>query len=315
MMKDAMPARIFCLDAPTAAEIEQVWPGAPKISLLENSFVAESRAPSPPIRHADSDLITIIYTSGTSGEPKGVVLNAGNINHMLGCTSARLDQLMGPAVNPDRIFHYLPFCFAGSWILMLSALARNSILTLSTDIAKLAEELKLAAPDYFLNVPTLLERVRAGIVKAMGERGGVAETIFTRSQKADVPFMRQTADFSLVSRGGYRAIRLNYQVPELGLVIVLPDDIEGAGAVARRLGANELAELFTALRERVAAQTPRLLQTAEVLATLDVLAGLAELAASRQYCRPEIVDAARLAATRRRSPPGHASSAGRPADR
>jgi DNA mismatch repair protein MutS len=48
--------------------------------------------------------------------------------------------------------------------------------------------------------------------------------------------------------------------------------------------------LFVALRDRVAAQTGRLLQTAEVLATLDVLASLAELAASRQYCRPELSD-------------------------
>jgi serpin B len=71
----------------------------------------------------------------------------------------------------------------------------------------------------------------------------------TKSQKADVPFMNQTGRFTLVSRGGYKAIRLNYQVPELGLVVVLPDDIEGAGAVARRLGANELDELFKALRD------------------------------------------------------------------
>jgi serpin B len=71
----------------------------------------------------------------------------------------------------------------------------------------------------------------------------------TRSQKADVAMMNQTGSFSLVSRGGYRAIRLNYRVPELGLVIVLPDDIEDAGVVARRLGANELAELFAALRD------------------------------------------------------------------
>jgi serpin B len=71
----------------------------------------------------------------------------------------------------------------------------------------------------------------------------------TRSQKADVALMNQTAGFSLVSRGGYRAIRLNYEVPELGLVIALPDDIEGVDAVARRLGANELAELFAALRD------------------------------------------------------------------
>jgi DNA mismatch repair protein MutS len=49
-------------------------------------------------------------------------------------------------------------------------------------------------------------------------------------------------------------------------------------------------ELFQALRDRVGSETPRLLQTAEVLATLDVLAGLAELASSRQYCRPELAD-------------------------
>jgi serpin B len=71
----------------------------------------------------------------------------------------------------------------------------------------------------------------------------------SRSQKADVAMMNQTAGFSLVSRGGYRALRMNYQVPELGLVIVLPDDMEGVNAVARRLGADELAELFTALRD------------------------------------------------------------------
>jgi DNA mismatch repair protein MutS len=49
-------------------------------------------------------------------------------------------------------------------------------------------------------------------------------------------------------------------------------------------------DLFLALRDQVGAQTHRLLQTAEVLATLDVLAAQAELAASRQYCRPELTE-------------------------
>jgi serpin B len=71
----------------------------------------------------------------------------------------------------------------------------------------------------------------------------------TRSEQAEVMMMNQTGRFSLVSRGGYRAMRLNYQLPELGLVIVLPDDVEGVGAVARPLGANELAELFAALHD------------------------------------------------------------------
>lgn len=47
-------------------------------------------------------------------------------------------------------------------------------------------------------------------------------------------------------------------------------------------------ELFAALRERVAAQSPRLREGAEVLAEIDVLSALATLAVSARYCRPEI---------------------------
>jgi len=49
-------------------------------------------------------------------------------------------------------------------------------------------------------------------------------------------------------------------------------------------------EIFLHLRDRVAKETHRLLQTGEVLAQLDVLAALAELAMSRQYVRPELSD-------------------------
>ena len=48
-------------------------------------------------------------------------------------------------------------------------------------------------------------------------------------------------------------------------------------------------ELFLTLRDRVAAEAPRLVQVGAVLAQLDVLCGLAELAAKQGYCRPEIV--------------------------
>ncbi len=47
-------------------------------------------------------------------------------------------------------------------------------------------------------------------------------------------------------------------------------------------------ELFLQMRDLVAGQTHRLLQTGEVLAQLDVLAALADLAVSRQFVRPEL---------------------------
>ena len=186
MMRDSTPSRVFCLDAAIAAEIKKLWPQAPQISLLEGVFAGEPAAPTPPIHHEDSEIISIIYTSGTSGEPKGVVLTAGNVNHIVAATNSRLDKLMGARTAPERIFQYAPFCFAAAWILLLTALSRHSTLALSTDLSKLSDELKLAAPEYFLNVPTLLERVRSRIQATVEERGGLAKAIFPRAQQAFV---------------------------------------------------------------------------------------------------------------------------------
>ena len=46
------------------------------------------------------------------------------------------------------------------------------------DLTKLSDELKLAAPDYFLNVPTLLERVRTKIQESVAAKGGFATRRF-----------------------------------------------------------------------------------------------------------------------------------------
>jgi DNA mismatch repair protein MutS len=48
-------------------------------------------------------------------------------------------------------------------------------------------------------------------------------------------------------------------------------------------------ELFITLRDRVAAEAPRLIQAGAVLAQVDVLTSLAELAVRQGYCRPEVV--------------------------
>jgi long-chain acyl-CoA synthetase len=47
--------------------------------------------------------VTIIYTSGTSGEAKGVVLTAANVGFMLDRTAERLEQLMSGATSVRRV--------------------------------------------------------------------------------------------------------------------------------------------------------------------------------------------------------------------
>jgi long-chain acyl-CoA synthetase len=186
MMKDCQPRLIFVSDAAFGESVAQAWSTAPRRVLFDDVL---RQSPQSPIADApnplkDSDILTVIYTSGTSGEPKGVCLNVGNLTHMLSCTTERLDQLMGKTHEPDRVFHYLPFNFAASTILLLSCLTRESILTLSTDLNKLADEIRLASPNYFLNVPTLLERVRRGVEEALARRPAIIRSLFARARTA-----------------------------------------------------------------------------------------------------------------------------------
>ena len=188
MLRDAGSSLVCCGDSALRDEIAAAGPGTARLVLFDEIFsggaVEAAAAPGAPLALSPQDTVAILYTSGTSGEAKGVMLTVANVDHMLSCTTARLDQLMGPRGVPDRVFHYLPFCFAGSWILLLSCLSRTSVLTLSMDLTKLADEIRAAAPDYFLNVPALLERIRTGVDENLRQRGGAIASIYERAQAA-----------------------------------------------------------------------------------------------------------------------------------
>jgi long-chain acyl-CoA synthetase len=202
MMKDCAPALLICADETLREAVQQQWLEAPRTVLVEEIFggATKESVPSfqPPAALETSQTIAIIYTSGTSGEPKGVMLTVGNLNHMLRCTGGRLDQLAQGIAAPERVFHYLPFCFAGSWILLLSCLSRKSLLTLSTDLNQLTNELRLASPHYFLNVPVLLERMRAKIEDQIEQRGGLLRRVYRAART------RWMADHGMVGASGDR---------------------------------------------------------------------------------------------------------------
>lgn len=190
MMKDCSPALICCGDAVLRDSILQVWSQAPAQALFEEIFSEDSRTRmsdphSPkPHPHADSDLVAIIYTSGTSGEAKGVMINSGNVAHILRCTSERLDILMNKRPGQDRVYQWAPLNFAAAWITTLTGLLRGSSTYMNTDLSRLAREIREVQPDYFVNVPALLERVRRAVDEQIWKTGGIVSTIYTKAKAA-----------------------------------------------------------------------------------------------------------------------------------
>lgn len=183
MLRSARPSLLVAGTPALAASIEEAWPEHGPIALLDDVFAS---APTEAPRHAvaPEDPVAIIYTSGTSGLPKGVVLTRANVDFMIPKTIERLATVTGGTDRADRVFHFLPFCFAASRLMMWTQLSRPNPLHLSTDLTNLVEEMGTAKPEYFLNVPAVLERIRAGVGKKIDERGGIAAALYRRGLSA-----------------------------------------------------------------------------------------------------------------------------------
>jgi long-chain acyl-CoA synthetase len=129
-------------------------------------------------RHVPRDpkaLATIVYTSGTTGRPKGVMLSHHNI--LSNAAAASFDVLTtGP---DDMLLSFLPLSHTfertcGYYLTVMSG-ATN---TYSRGIPQLAEDLQAVRPTILISVPRIYERVYGRIRNALDEGSPLKKKLF-----------------------------------------------------------------------------------------------------------------------------------------
>jgi len=129
------------------------------------------------VRHIPSDphaLATIIYTSGTSGRPKGVMLSHHNIlSNAAGCL-----QVI-PVQPDDLLLSFLPLSHtfertSGYYVPMMA----GATIAYARSIPQLQEDLLTIRPTLLISVPRIYERVYAGIRAKLAEGSGFARWLF-----------------------------------------------------------------------------------------------------------------------------------------
>jgi long-chain acyl-CoA synthetase len=193
MLLNCAPTLLICSDSEMESLIREGWNPTCPVIIFEKLFGAAPDREEKLHNFRPEDPVTIIYTSGTSGEPKGVVLTRGNIDFMIERTVERLISTTGRDSNEDRIFHFLPFCFAGSRLMLWTQLHRGNPLMMSTDLKNLVEEMSAAAPNYFLTVPAVLDRIRTAVGDKLKTGGGFPWFLYQSGIEASVRISQRKA--------------------------------------------------------------------------------------------------------------------------
>jgi len=173
-------ARVVCLGAANSGDEKVVTLEAWLPAVGEAEF---SRTPLTGVRAAErvqrsglhpgtqparsaaiaNDLATIVYTSGTTGRPKGVMLSHGNI---LSNVIASMRAL--PAYTTDRFLSFLPLShmfertcgyYSAIWAGAQTVYARS--------ISQLADDIREQRPTVLISVPRIFERIYSRMQEAM----------------------------------------------------------------------------------------------------------------------------------------------------
>lgn len=154
------------------------WPVWRFKDLLDEGLALDQDQPGPVesaiLAGKARDLATIIFTSGTTGEPKGVMLCHDNFLHQVRHVPDLID--VGPG---DRWLAVLPVWHSFERIMQYVALGQVSALAYSKPIGKIMlADMAQLQPTWMASVPRIWEAVKSGIYANVRTQPPVKQALF-----------------------------------------------------------------------------------------------------------------------------------------
>jgi long-chain acyl-CoA synthetase len=177
-VSDQLPAleAIILLDGPATA-------GRPAVYTLgdawERGRVIHERDPQAEVRYREAAsaidrdaLATIVYTSGTTGEPKGVMLTHQNI-----MSNALDSHVVFPTFESDVALSFLPLSHVFERIAFYRYLIDGVKLCFAESLTTVVRDLKNVRPTVMTGVPRVYEKFYAAIQEKVGQAAGMQKVL------------------------------------------------------------------------------------------------------------------------------------------
>jgi long-chain acyl-CoA synthetase len=191
ILADAEPAAVFASRALEPAARRAIADSGSRARLLLLEDIPAATAPPPSFPEAPPDeLAAILYTSGTTGRPKGVMLTHGNMQANVEAVSTGVPIF----TKPDRHLAFLPFHhilpLVGNLVMPLS-IGATIVLPASLKPEDLAAAMQAGKVTIIIGVPRFWAMLRKGILDRIREAGPVPRFLFKLAARLRMPALSQ----------------------------------------------------------------------------------------------------------------------------